>query len=336
MTQRRGLTLMEVLIAISIVAILIAIGVPTVRALRESAKRHACAQRLRKISLKIREYYEQKRRYPLSLRDLYSQGFLQEVSILHCPSDPRTEMEFDDPLYGYDLFYAPRDPSESKGALACGCAFHSGDRGLVVFLDGTVEEVRFDKAKLTGASGQVEVRPREKVEWLPAEVGMELRPGDTIRTGSGGKAEIAFFGETSRIEILEETVFTIKLLLRDPDTLGLRRLLGVLNGSIWCDVDDAVYAGENNSFEVVTPSVVAGVRGTRFYVSVTNEIYLDQDLDKDGRKETVTTYIYVSRGRVLAKSKGRRVKLRAGRGLIFKLRAKGRFRFERGGDNDHD
>jgi len=320
LARRRGLTLVEVLIVMSIVAILIAIGVPTVRALRESARRHACGQQLRRIALKLREYYEQKRRYPLSLRDLYSQGFVQEASLLRCPSDPRREANFDDPFYGYDLFYASRDPSESKDALAGGCAFHGGDRGLVVFLDGTVEEARFDKAKLTSATGQVEVRPREKVEWVPAEVGMELRPGDAIRTGPGGRAEIAFFGETSKIEVLEDTILVIKLLLRDPDTLGLRRLLGLLNGSIWCDVDDNVYTEENNSFEVVTPSVVAGVRGTRFYISVTNEILLGKDIDGDGRKESIITYIHVSHGRVLAKFKGQRIRLRARESLRFELR----------------
>jgi len=319
---RRGLTLVEVLLTVSVVSILVAIGVPTMRALRESAKRHACAQQLRRIALEVREYFEQRRLYPPSLRDLYTQGFLQQPSILRCPNDPRRGVAFDDPLYGYDLFYASRDPSESKEALAGGCAFHSGDKGLVVFLDGTVEEVKFDRAKLTAATGQVEVRPREEAHWLPAQVGMELRPGDALQTGPGGMAEIAFFGETSKITALEDTLLVVKILLHDPDTLGLVRLLGVLNGSIWCDVEDGLYASKGGSFEVITPSVVAGVRGTRFYLSVANEILLNRDLDNDGQINSVSTYIYVAKGEVEAKSQGRKFTLKAGKGHSFKVQVK--------------
>ncbi len=335
-SRRRAFTIIQLLVALSIFAVLVALATPAIKATRERAREHACMAHLHELAMKVREYRDEYNRYPLTLGELCEKGFA-DPSLLRCLEDPRfrdenkrkvLEAEKDTEMgklfYGYDLFYAKRDPAESAEALLGGCAFHPGDRGLVVYVDGTVERAKFDRARLQSVSGPVEVRLREEVEWKPATAGMELRPGDAIRTGSGGQATILFFGEGSRLDLSENSLLIIKILLREPDTLGVKRLLALLSGSAWCEVDDSVYTGENDSFEVVTPSVVAGVRGTRFYVSVLNEALTGVDVDQDGALNTCLTYLQVEIGKVVARAKGKRFLLRKGARKLFKALIKRR------------
>jgi prepilin-type N-terminal cleavage/methylation domain-containing protein len=56
--QRRGFTLVEVLVAIFIIAILIALLLPAVQAAREAARRMKCQSNLRQIALAVHTYHD--------------------------------------------------------------------------------------------------------------------------------------------------------------------------------------------------------------------------------------------------------------------------------------
>ena len=58
MTRRRGFTLIELLIVIAVIALLVALLIPTTRMVRETARRTHCASNLRSIFNAIMDYTE--------------------------------------------------------------------------------------------------------------------------------------------------------------------------------------------------------------------------------------------------------------------------------------
>ncbi|MFW5814585.1 MAG: FecR family protein [Spirochaetota bacterium] len=91
-----------------------------------------------------------------------------------------------------------------------------------------------------------------------ADFGMPLEEGDVVVTGSDGVAVVSL-GEGSRIKLRENTVVTIDA-RTSAGSVELRQ------GGIFARVRQAATGGRR-SFEVRTPTVVAGVRGTEFFVA---------------------------------------------------------------------
>ncbi len=105
--------------------------------------------------------------------------------------------------------------------------------------------------------GTVEVRVSTGVAWRAAAEGLELRSGDTIRTGENGRATVVVGGEHV-VELQSRSVFALSSLDVEKTWFGLnvgtvllklRKLTG------------------GRSLRVKAPGAVAAVRGTEFGVS---------------------------------------------------------------------
>jgi hypothetical protein len=113
--------------------------------------------------------------------------------------------------------------------------------------------------KAVAASGPVETRPGMiEQAWAPVRRGDLLDPRDLVRTGRRGRATLTRHGD---------------ILMVDPDSqvelpplTGEQKSVVQSSGSVIYEVDRR----DGRSFQVVTPYLVAGVKGTVFMVTVSD------------------------------------------------------------------
>ncbi len=116
---------------------------------------------------------------------------------------------------------------------------------------------------LVATSGPVEVRPLGQALWRAAAHRAVLQPGDIVRTGPGGEAEVALVSGVFRMG--ENTVIILppQAVPAGAGTPTGLRLLLYRGRALFKILKDRL----QGTFDVITPSIVVGVKGTTFGVA---------------------------------------------------------------------
>nr|AID56208.1 LipL45 protein [Leptospira sp. GIMC2001] len=119
-----------------------------------------------------------------------------------------------------------------------------------------------ESVQITFFSGDVKIM-RDTVERKP-ELGMALASDDKVLTGENGKLEI-LVRQSGLVKVSSKSSVMVSAFMRDSD---------VSDTNIHIDYGKVVTIvkkeKKNENFNVVTPTLVAGVRGTTFLTSVEN------------------------------------------------------------------
>jgi general secretion pathway protein G len=108
MRQPKGFTLIEVLIVVTLLVILATVGMPTYKNAVRRSQEAVLKEDLYRMRDAIDQYYADKNKWPASLQDLVSEGYLREV-----PKDPMTDS-------AESWITEPADPDPSNPAAEPG------------------------------------------------------------------------------------------------------------------------------------------------------------------------------------------------------------------------
>lgn len=233
--RRRGLSLIEMLVVVGVLAILASMGYAALYRARSVSKDVVCRSNLKQIAAALDLYYNDHKRYPGGGLPEALAPYVGEASgVFVCPADVDPQGD------SYSDFFVARD-DQSTQDYVCGCPRHMDKKKAVTLF--------------TSASAQVlEMRP---VFWN----GEEIPAGTEV--GSG----VLSFADGSRVTIPSGMVVRLVQSFRLHDG-RLYSLVDVgVNETGTLDVE----VTPGSRFEVVTPAAIAGVKGTRFQVTVTVE-----------------------------------------------------------------
>jgi hypothetical protein len=118
------------------------------------------------------------------------------------------------------------------------------------------------------ARGQVEVLHQGQSDWRSVVEGTPVKTGDTLRTGSDGRAEFAWVDGT-RWKLEPNTLLVIERAQLNSMRASERTQLRLETGKVWVRV--VKHLGPNSSFEVQTPRAQASVKGTVWSIEVVGE-----------------------------------------------------------------
>ncbi len=243
--RKKGFTLIEITVVIGMIIILTGVGFLSYRILLEKTRRIACETNLRAINLALSMYFHDHGKLPDTDSDLVEALLPYDISpsMFHCPDDPVKNRNT------YQAFYVQRCIHPDSMAYILGCPYHSrGEKAITLLFGYEPQEVETLKVEVNG----------ERVEFGKP---LYLLPGDEIvyRRKTGEE-----FAHGRVQEECEEVSIIQSFNLPDGVPYGLIKMDDV--GKIDFEVTPP------SRFEVVTPSTIAGVQGTRFTVSVTSGI----------------------------------------------------------------
>jgi len=136
---------------------------------------------------------------------------------------------------------------------------------LLLFFTVAAIPAAADKGSIVYAEGEVLVKRGSRT--LSGEIGSDLHPGDLVRTGPGALAVLEL-GERGQVKLRELTELSL-------DSLGTRTSVTLNRGGLFSRIK-RLFGTE--AYEVKTPSAVAGVRGTEFFVAYGRKIEDEYDV----------------------------------------------------------
>lgn len=274
--SRRGVTLLQVLVVIALMAALGSLGIPTFNRTRAVANRNRCDVQLKSIALALDAYRQAHGHFPVKLAQLQSEQYLKDPSELHCPCDPRPDASYED-------FYVLRSRDEGSQLPVLMCPFHEkigGGNQARVGLYTTQFATR--PAHLEAANGVSVESPGQKPR--TGYDGMELHGGDRVYTAGAGGATLVFADGSKATLQQAGDITVLQSFIDGHQSAPLYTVLRQNAGQ-------ALYTVHHGShFDVTTATATAGARGTQFQIKV--------DSDPAAVEAGEGTQLYVIEGKV--------------------------------------
>ncbi len=231
--HQRGLSLLDLLICMASLCIVAGILIGAGRQIRFQANTTICMNNLRQISLAMASYYNDYGDYPRGLpyNTIQNQlnDYILNTRVFICPEDMQEEYD------SYSQFYVYRGDDMSGYKYVMGCPRHKRNKlsasnfSLKSTYKGTVIPV---------SANDIIIKPG-----TIARGNIELEDGTTIT----GDVDMLL---TQSIKLDNGVLYTVV------------RVLDGESGTV------SVNATHGTKLEIVTPSVIAGVRGTAFTIEV--------------------------------------------------------------------
>ncbi|MBM4045866.1 MAG: hypothetical protein FJ279_12180 [Planctomycetes bacterium] len=238
----RGFTTSEIIVSVAIMGVVGGLVMSGVKTSQDVSRQTVCASNLKQISQGLVMFYKDYLAYPLDAagHDLAADlaEYVPDKQAFWCPADPGKT-----PPNSYQEFYVAR-PTEGGGAeFIVGCPRHQGSHRTVnLFAQNAAEALGLAPVL---ANGRALNPSGAQAERTIAAGNFTFQGGSTAAITSSSPG----FGMT----LIES------FRLADGTLYSVIRVTG--DGT----VDVSVVPGER--FEIVTPSAIVGVRGTRFLVT---------------------------------------------------------------------
>ncbi len=255
--KNRGFTLIELIVTISIVAILASIGTVSVDKMMATSRQTTCIKNLKSISIAMQLHYNDLKVFPV---DGYPDdvndplplstelaGYIKDKSIFVCPADKDNTNTSN--FASYDPYYIPRKNSYGSDELAIGCPRHRDVKNSTsLFSTGSTQITKIGKVLANGQEIPPDGTTAQRTISNVNDV-MTFDDGSTVTvTTASGAGYGCFLIQSTRLS--DGTLYSIVKVQDD----------GII------DVD----VSSGAKFEIVTPSAIVGVRGTQFTVQTTN------------------------------------------------------------------
>lgn len=266
-TRRAGFTLLELLIVIAVSLAVLGIAGAVISRGRTSARAAICLNNLKQVALAIQMYEANRGTLPASLAQLDG-AYLDDIRFLRCPADHNDEGSFPS---SYEPFFVNR-PLHETGRIFLGCPRHPGEHTPTVF-----GWPRFFLANSLGI----------RHDGMPVDQGTEVTGGTLT------------FADGTRVEIAPGITVGVMFSLSDPEgrVYSTVYLPDGESGSLEVNHPEGV----DSLFEVITPSLITGVAGTRFKVEVETQVINDEGSEMMVSRTVVTVF----EGAVLVQERSR-------------------------------
>jgi len=221
----KGLTLVELLVVVGIVAMLAAMLQVSLSKGRQRAHEVDCLTRLKNISYGLEMYFREHGEYPKDNLATTLASYVGGPINFCCPSSG----------YSYEKFYVVRDKKVAADKYVIGCPYHSNQsRGLTTFAYGITQPKRLGRVTWNG---------------VPINVGDEVTGG--VLSFEDGST-VTFDGDSTALVVASFRT----------DAGPLYSIVRVLKSHEATLIDYQVNPG--SKFEVIAPAGIAGVQGTEF------------------------------------------------------------------------